>query len=754
MAAMTYSSFLRFSPLLLTCALVACGGTSSSQSESTAVSTSTESTTVASTSALKSGRLAGIQGLRYETDSRTGYTSDTGTFSYRTGETVRFYVGDIQVGAAQGAAQLSLDDLAQGNGNAALNIPRFLLTLDYDQAPANGVLITSSIHAAAIGASMDFTLAPTAFQFQAELVLGVPLVGEDYVTVFNYSVTHLLPKAYARDSQLKAQKTLMKFSYPKVSAETIAEFPEIETEATAVFDLMLQNTVKANASPLEFIFDATNTPLVLQSDTAGSLFDLYVAYKQRVNLIGENAAHLERTELVAPAPGSQFESLQHFAVMSDFQMRDEESPLNVNLIKSLISAAYYPASAHITYQVDDMVRTLRQYEADHNQAIEMAVFTGDFADISQYNEIRFGIDVLDGNWVDPDTGADEDPIAGTFADGLPNDTYDGFQALGLNGVGDQADIPWYYVPGNHDGLVLGNVPITDAPLNLFGKKIRGGTREFFDQISTGSVNWLGYKPSLSGFLEHLFDGNSFYIAPDAMRRVVNPAEIAAEMFNSTSQPAGHGMQRVIEQHGSLDGRQHYSFVSDNGRLRHIALDTNSLLGPNGWLTLQDLGWLKQELEAATAQQQLVIVSSHHKPDDIIMNGPLLVATLNQYPNVIAHLVAHTHYNNIRPRPGIDAQHGYWEIESGSMVNWPQQFRILDVQVDKASGTGVIVSTMLNHATDSPLHISNRGRFLAYLETYLEASFSGEDALVNAEGEAEDRNTRLYFAVPAAVLNQL
>ena len=747
---------LRTSSLLVSLALAACGGSSGQSSEDAALSTpapTAPSAPVDTSSSLQTGQLAGVQGIRYETASTSGYTSDRGQFRYRSGETVQFFVGDILVGSARGGAVLSLVDLAGGNSDQAQNIARFLLTLDYDQAPANGVMITTSIHSAARGVTLDFAQSPAAFAIAAETILGTTLASTDHVTVFEHSVREILPKAYAQQSTLLAQKSLARYTYPVTTPLQRAAFPDIETEAAAVFDLMLQNTVKANASPLEFIFSATNTPLVLEPSASGSLLDMYVMYKQRVAQIGPDAPHVERTDFVSASAGD-WQRVQHFAVMSDFQMRDEESPLNVNLIKFLIPAAYYPASAHITYQVDDMVRTLRSYEDNTGVPVEMAVFTGDFADISQYNEVRHGIDVLDGNWVNPDTGIDDDPIPGTFNDGKPNDTYDGFQALGLNGVGEQASIPWYYVPGNHDGLVLGNIPITDAPLNLFGRQIRGGTREFFDNIATGNVNWLGYSPSLAGFLQHLFDAQSFYIAPDEDRRVVNAEEIASEMFNSTSLPAGHGMQHVIDQHGTLGARQHYQFTSENGLIRHLALDTNSTLGPEGWLTLQDIAWLKRELDAAVAEGQLVIVSSHHRPDNIIMNGLLLVDTLNQYPNVIAHLVAHTHYQKIRPRPGVDAAHSYWEIESGSMVNWPQQFRMLDVQVNADTGTGMIVSTMLNHETDSPLHISNRGRFLSYVETVLEASFSGEDALVNAEGTPQDRNARLYFVVPPAVLARL
>lgn len=699
------------------------------------------------------GQIIGLQGVRYESESEAGFTSDTGHYDYRAGDTITFYVGDIELGSAPASAELTLNDLAGGDQQTEENIERFLLTLDYDLSPANGVLITSSIHDAAADLSLNFTQAPASFSAQAENLVGKPLVSDDHMIVFQHSTTELLPKAYQQNSNRTAQQNLMDFNYPQVSQDQISALPGIEEEAAEVFELMLSNTTRPGNSPLEFIFSALNAPLIVDSEGEGSLFDMYVQYKERVASIGQDAPHVDREDFVPAVNSNNMVDVQHFVVMSDFQMRDDESPLNVNPVKFLIPSSYYPASAHIAYQVDDMVRTLRNYEADVNKPVEMAVFTGDFIDISQYNEVRLGIDVLDGGMIDPDTGADDDPIPGTFADGKPNDTYDAFMALGLNGSGDQADIPWYYVTGNHDGLMLGNFPITNEPLNLFGKEIRGGTREFYDDIATGNMNWFGYDPSLLGFLLHFLDG-SWQVEPDADRRVVDQADIAQEMFNSTSQPHGHGMQHVIEQQGSLDQKQHYSFNSNNGLVKHIALDTNMPLGPEGWLTLQSISWLRAELDDAAANGQLVIVSSHHKPKDIIINGYLLIDILNEYPNVIAHLVAHSHMNAIRARAGDDALHSYWEIESGSMVNWPQQFRMLDIQIDPESGTGVITTTMLNHSTDSPLHVSNRGRFLSYIERHLEGFFFGDGGLEAAEGLAEDRNTRLYFQVPESVLSRL
>lgn len=744
-------------PALSALMLSGCGGGGSSSNISSTDNPSSNSSSATETRTnsgpVEKGQIVGLQGVRYETETRSGATSNSGQFEFRDGETISFFVGDIKLGTTTAAKNLTIAELAGGDAQTKENIERFLLTLDYDLSPANGVLITNSIHDAAAGLSLQFKQDKAGFTQEAEALIGKSLASDEHIVVFQHSTRELLPRAYRQESNRAAQQTLMSFSYPKATQADIDAFPGIEEEAEAVFDLMLQNTVRSNESPLEFIFSALNTPLVIEGDEEGSLFDLYVSYKQRVDTIGKDAPYVVRDEFTAAPDTDNWIDVQHFVVMSDFQMRDDESPLNVNPVKFLIPSSYYPASAHIAYQVDDMVRTLRDYESEVNKPVEMAIFTGDFIDISQYNEVRLGIDVLDGGLIDPDTGIDDDPIPGTFADGKPNDTYDAFEALGLNGSGNQADIPWYYVTGNHDGLMLGNFPITDEPLNLFGQNIRGGTREFYDEIATGNMNWFGYDPSLLGFILHFLDG-TWMVEPDDNRRVVNQAEIANEMFNSTSQPYGHGMQHVIEQQGSLDHKQHYSFSSNNGLVKHIALDTNMPLGPEGWLTLDSIAWIKAELDDAVANGQLVIVSSHHKPKDIIINGHLLIDTLNQYPNVIAHLVAHSHINAIRPRAGVDAAHSYWEIESGSMVNWPQQFRMLDIQIDPDSGTGVITSTMLNHSTDSPLHVSNRGRFLSYIERYLEGSFFGDGGLATAEGAPEDRNTHLYFEVPNNVLERL
>ncbi|OUS24069.1 hypothetical protein A9Q99_26370 [Gammaproteobacteria bacterium 45_16_T64] len=753
-----FSLSILFSSILL--ATAGCGGSGSSSSVGSS-NTDTDQGTTEQTSEpqSRSGKLLGLQGFTYQSGELEGITSEDGEFEYQTGETVSFYLGDILLGTATPADYLTLEDIAGEHADAADNLRRFLATVDYDLAPMNGILVNSTIRTAAKGHSLNFDQDSANFISDATEVLQTDVKGEVHSAALKHGLEILLPQIEERKTQTQA-RLLRTINLPKIPYDTA-----LAEEAAAVIELMLQNSTTEGDSPLEFILKATSTPLVLESDdeSVTSLTELYAKYKGHLDEIGRDAPFIDREELISkPAATGDSVDAHHLLVMSDFQMRDEESPLNVNPVKFLIPSSYYPASAHITYQVDDMVRTMRDYETDIDKPIDMAIFTGDLLDIGGYNEARWGIDILDGGAINPDSGADDDPIPGNFDDGKPNDTYDPFTALGLNGQSEgQANIPWYYVPGNHDGLMLGNFPVTDNDLQLFGKTIRLDTRTFFDSIATGEMNWLGYDPSLLGFLQHLFDPESFYVTPDEDRRMLRPFEIAEEMFISkdpafASEPLGHGMQHIIDQQGELkDGNLNYSFSSNNGLVKHIALDTSMMLGPEGLLTLQDLAWIEQELQDAQDNGQLIIISSHHKPKDIIINGALLIDTLNQYPNVIAHLVAHAHQNSITPRLGDSAELGYWEIESGSMVNWPQQFRVLDISIDKTNGIGTIKSTMLNHKSESPLHVAQRGRFLSYLERYLEGHILVPgDAIEATEGLPEDRNTFMYFKVPDNVLTRL
>jgi hypothetical protein len=103
-----------------------------------------------------------VQGLRYRTASQSGFTDAMGRFDYGPGESVEFFVGGIRLGSAAGAASVNLfslfamtppateaalrAELATRNNvtnfDRVANIARFLVSLDNDHDPGNGLDVT------------------------------------------------------------------------------------------------------------------------------------------------------------------------------------------------------------------------------------------------------------------------------------------------------------------------------------------------------------------------------------------------------------------------------------------------------------------------------------------------------------------------------------------------------------------------------------------------------------------------------------
>jgi hypothetical protein len=101
-----------------------------------------------------------VERLKYVSGTITGVTDQNGTYHYEVGLTVKFYVGDILVGETTPKAILTPRDLVAGaniDNPIVLNISRFLLSLDNDNDPTNGIFIPQSVIDNAIGMTIDFT---------------------------------------------------------------------------------------------------------------------------------------------------------------------------------------------------------------------------------------------------------------------------------------------------------------------------------------------------------------------------------------------------------------------------------------------------------------------------------------------------------------------------------------------------------------------------------------------------------------------
>lgn len=126
---------------LTTAMLIACSGGSGS---------SDTSSPTAATGVFKDSNVSGLQ---YTTSSgQSGVTDASGHYSYMTGDTVTFSVGGVNLGSTTASGVVTPVDLVAGGSSAStsvLNIVRFLMMLDSNGNPDDGIAISAEVQAVA-----------------------------------------------------------------------------------------------------------------------------------------------------------------------------------------------------------------------------------------------------------------------------------------------------------------------------------------------------------------------------------------------------------------------------------------------------------------------------------------------------------------------------------------------------------------------------------------------------------------------------
>jgi len=139
-------------------------------------------------------------------------------------------------------------------------------------------------------------------------------------------------------------------------------------------------------------------------------------------------------------------SLLSFFTLTDTHVYDKESPsqpffaLRNPLYTNCLPAITF-TMLYTTHILDAAIQTVN---ALHKQKpFDCGLFLGDAANNSQYNEVRWYIDVIDGKFITPSSGAH----AG--ADTI--DYQKPYKAAGLDKT-----IPWYQTKGSHDNFWFGS----------------------------------------------------------------------------------------------------------------------------------------------------------------------------------------------------------------------------------------------------------------------------------------------------------
>jgi hypothetical protein len=69
------------------------------------------------------------------------------------------------------------------------------------------------------------------------------------------------------------------------------------------------------------------------------------------------------------------------------------------------------------------------------------------------------------------------------------------------------------------------------------------------------------------------------------------------------------------------------------------------------------------------------------PPYTVVADATLLATLHNYPNLLLWISGHRHINTVTPQPALSgqgAEYGFWEVETPSLRDFPQQFRTFKI----------------------------------------------------------------------------
>lgn len=430
---------------------------------------------------------------------------------------------------------------------------------------------------------------------------------------------------------------------------------------------------------------------------------------------------------------SKKKRLLNFFAMTDIHLTDKEAPNQLIYLQQgnpgfagQNSSIYSGVMLYTPHVFDAAIQTAN---ALHQKApFDFMISLGDNCNTGMYNELRWYIDIIDGKVITPSSGAH------LGADSV--DFQKPFKAAGLDKT-----IPFYQVIGNHDHFMIGSFPVYENGLDqsYVSDTVWSQPNELLTPNTsltnpTFPANFSVKNMTLTPkYYQGVIDGTSPYgtikyagnapippkVAADPNRRFLHRTEWIQEFFKTTTRPVGHGFNLVATNPNfnlipaaDKAGFACYSFLPKaDFPLKVIVLDDTQReddgsvdIHGHGFLDAPRWNWLKKELADGQAANQLMIIACHIPIAVASIGSELewwlgdhssaaknactiteLVETLQNSTNLLMWIAGHRHVNVVKafvsPDPENVPEKGFWQVESSSLRDFPQQFRTFEIFIN-------------------------------------------------------------------------
>lgn len=329
-----------------------------------------------------------------------------------------------------------------------------------------------------------------------------------------------------------------------------------------------------------------------------------------------------------------------------------------------------------TQVLEAAVESVNDINAAHK--LDFGIMLGDAVNNAQQNELDMYLDVLTGRMVYPNSD---------LTKASDTDYTQPFKAEGL-------DIPWYQVSGNHDHFWSGVFDAND-------KLLKGITSDTILKIGASPLSnplyaddvYPGIIDVKDPFGKIIGAGLNYTeadkIAANSTRSFMNSMALA------DSFPGGHGISEDLSKAPTAC----YSFEPKaNVPIRVIVLDdtadqehkfANAMNAAYGYMDATRYNWFSKELAKAKNDKMLVIVAVHIPlgvgiwVSDSEISDTKLITLIQKYSNVAMVTAGHRHMNTVTAFASPNKskpEYGFWQVETASLRDFPQQYRIYDIEL--------------------------------------------------------------------------